>query len=238
MEYEPFPIGFFSPAFDPEIYRSLSGSWPKKNLFKHLPKLGNKFSLSEKNNRLLWVDVISKPPWDDFHRYLTEGKFIENVFLGLNKKRIDIFPYCIKFGKVSYRNELSCRWEFTMLSGDGGSITAHTDSPHKVVTLVLSFSDDWPEDTPGGTELFSVLNPKNSFNIMNRRVPFKKMKFLRQMPFGGNQCTLFVKTFNSLHGLRPLKVPGLMRKAIVVNVVIKKFQDLIEKKVLKKEKRS
>ena len=107
-----------------------------------------------------------------------------------------------------------------MLSGSGGSIKAHTDSPHKIVTLVISFSDDWPEGANGGTELFSALDPKDSFNFLNRTMPFDKLKFLRRMPFGSNKCTLFIKTFNSLHGLRKLDVPGVMRKAIVVNIVI------------------
>ena len=198
MEYEPFPVGFFSPAFDPKTYVDLSASWPRTQKFKHLPELGNKFSLSEKNNRHIWEKVISQSPWSDFHRYLIKGKFIEQVLFDLNEQKIDIFPYVArpKGRHIDYREELCCRWEFTMLNGSGGSISAHTDSPHKIVTLVISFSDDWPEGAPGGTELFSVLDSENSFNFMNRRVPFNELKFLRQMPFGGNQCTLFIKTFN------------------------------------------
>jgi hypothetical protein len=50
FDYEPYPIGLISEVFDPDIYRRLSESYPDKSLFKHMPHLGNKYSLAAANN--------------------------------------------------------------------------------------------------------------------------------------------------------------------------------------------
>ena len=213
MEYEPFPVGFFSPAIPGDIYKELESSWPDHSLFKSLPELGSKFALSGMDNANHWSKLIKSDPWKSFHEYVSSDSFIGIVFKWLKKNSVDIF--------VS--EKISTRWEFSVLPGHGGHIKAHTDSPHKIVTLVLSFSDDWPVDV-GGTEIFKVKRPADSFNFMNRQMPWKKIEFVRRMPFGSNLCTLFVKTHDSLHGVRPLNNPGKMRKTIVINLMIDRLR--------------
>ncbi len=213
MEYEPFPVGFFTPAFPCDIYNEMERSWPEHSLFKSLPELGRKFSLSEMDNEHHWHKMIKSDPWESFHTYVSSDFFIKRVFNTLKKNSVEIF--------VS--EKISTRWEFSMLPGHGGHIKAHTDSPHKVVTLVLSFSEDWPVDV-GGTEIFKVKRPEDSFNFMNRQMSWKKIEFVRRMPFGSNICTLFVKTHDSLHGVRPLNNPGKMRKTIVINLMIDRLR--------------
>lgn len=213
MEYEPFPVGFFSPAFPNDVYNELNRSWPEHRLFRYLPELGNKFSLSEMDNGSHWKRLIKSDPWKSFNAYASSDFFIKRVFKFLRKNNVDVF--------VS--EKISTRWEFSVLPGNGGHIKAHTDSPHKVVTLVLSFSDEWPVDD-GGTEIFKVKRPEDSFNFMNRQMPWKKIEFVRRMPFGPNFCTLFVKTHDSLHGVRPLNNPGKMRKTIVINLMIDRLR--------------
>lgn len=213
MEYEPFPVGFFSPAFSDETYKDLESSWPEHSLFKFLPELGSKFSLSAMDNKNNWLKMIESEPWKSFNEYVSSSSFVKFVFHWLKKKGVDVF--------VS--EKISTRWEFSMLPGHRGYIKAHTDSPHKVVTLVLSFSNDWPVDV-GGTEIFKAKKPEDSFNFMNRQMAWKKIEFIRRMPFGSNLCTLFVKTHDSLHGVRPLNNPGTMRKTIVINLMIDRLR--------------
>jgi len=226
MEYDPYPVGYFCPAFVPDTYDTLQAAWPDESRFVKIPELGNKLSLSRTNNGKFWLKVIKSKPWNLFHRAVSSNSFIKRIIRILHEKEIDIF--------IS-DEKLSTRWEFSMLPGEGGSIIPHTDSPHKIITFIFSFSDDWPEGD-GGTEIYKTKHPKMSFNFMNRQIPWKDIVFLRSMPFCGNQCTLFVKTFNSLHGVRPLDVPGKMRKTITVNIIRDRFKDAVKAKDVAKAK--
>jgi hypothetical protein len=51
-------------------------------------------------------------------------------------------------------------------------------------------------------------------------VPFEEVEVLHTFEFLPNQCVLFVKTFNSLHSVRPMAVPGprRMRRTLTVNI--------------------
>ncbi len=225
IEYEPYPVGYFCPAFPVDTYNVLQEAWPNEDLFLPIPELGNKLSLSRTNNGKHWLRVIKSRPWSLFHRAVTSSSFIERTIRTLHDKGIDIF--------VS-DEKLATQWEFSMLPGEGGSIRPHTDSPHKIITFVFSFSDDWP-DGSGGTEIYKTRHPEMSFNFMNRQIDWNEIVFLRRMPFVGNQCTMFVKTFNSLHGVRPLNVPGRMRKTITVNIVRARFKNVIKARDLIKQ---
>ncbi len=50
FRYEPFPIGVAKPALAEDLYRELVDSYPPQELFAYLPKVGHKYSLSEKSN--------------------------------------------------------------------------------------------------------------------------------------------------------------------------------------------
>ena len=50
FRYEPFPIGIAKPAIADDLYRELVASYPPQELFAYLPKVGHKYSLSEKYN--------------------------------------------------------------------------------------------------------------------------------------------------------------------------------------------
>jgi len=127
IDYEPYPVGYFCPAFPVDTYDVLQESWPDEDLFLRIPELGNKLSLSRINNGKYWLRVIKSRPWSLFHRAITSNSFIERTINTLHEKGIDIF--------VS-DEKLSAQWEFSMLPGDGGSIRQHTDSPHKIITLL------------------------------------------------------------------------------------------------------
>src|SRR5256885_897092 len=55
---------------------------------------------------------------------------------------------------------LSARFEFSMLPANGGFIRPHTDSPHKIITLVVAMLNEgeWNPEFGGGTE---VLRPRD-----------------------------------------------------------------------------
>ena len=119
---------------------------------------------------------------------------------------------------------LKTRFEFSMLPVDGGHIKPHTDSPGKLITLVVSFCDhgEWQSSFGGGTSVLRAVDPRQSFNHMNRQLEFADTETLYTFPFQPNQCVIFVKTFNSLHAVSPMegRSSKAMRKTLTINIEI------------------
>jgi hypothetical protein len=54
---------------------------------------------------------------------------------------------------------------------------------------------------------------------MNRQLEFDDVRAIRSFSFEPNQCVVFVKTFNSLHSVRPMTGPeGAMRRTLTLNI--------------------
>jgi hypothetical protein len=70
LRYDPFPIGLAKPLVDAAVYDEMVASYPDRDLFAYLAKVGHKYSLSEKSNPKAYHDFIrSKPVWRDFHSW-------------------------------------------------------------------------------------------------------------------------------------------------------------------------
>jgi hypothetical protein len=118
---------------------------------------------------------------------------------------------------------LKTRFEFSMLPADGGHIKPHTDSPGKIITLVISMvrSNEWDPKWGGGTSVLRAKDHRHSFNYLNRQLEFDATEVLHTYEFQPNQCVLFIKTFNSLHAVSPLTGPSeAMRKTLTINIEI------------------
>src|SRR5215212_3715398 len=174
--YEPYPIGVAHNVFEDGYYQSLVESFPPAELFKFMPSLGDKYSLSELNNPGQYHEYVSSSgPWREFHRWLKREEFPYEVLSMLRERRIDLgirkpegngakakAPALLGRLRGGARPAAtsghSARFEFSMLPADGGFIKPHTDSPQKIVTLVIAILNDgeWHPSFGGGTE---VLRP-------------------------------------------------------------------------------
>jgi hypothetical protein len=109
-----------------------------------------------------------------------------------------------------------------MLPADGGSVIPHTDVPKKLVTLVVSMVEEgeWDPRWGGGTEVDRTTDFRYAYNWLNRPVPFERVEALHTYEFAPNQCVVFVKTFNSLHCVRPMRGAGssAMRRTLTINI--------------------
>jgi len=117
---------------------------------------------------------------------------------------------------------LSSRFEFSVLKADGGEVAPHTDTPRKVITLVISIvgEGEWPEGFGGGLDINRATDPRHAYNWKNRIVPWDCVEVVDTVPFVPNQCIVFVKTHNSLHSVRRMEHPGSDRLRKTVTVVI------------------
>jgi len=237
LRYEPFPIGVARPIMDDAAYRQYLDRYPPPELFEFIPKVGNKYCLSEKYNSKSYSDWIRQHAcWTEFHRWVKSPDFVFGVLDELSRRSVDLGFKRRSVGqqlKRRLRNLLSGRWwqgeerlsarfEFSMLPAAGGSVTPHTDNPDKIVTMVVSMArpGEWDPGYGGGTEVNRHRRPELSFNQMNGKAEFEDMEKLAVYEFEPNQCVLFVKTFNSWHCVRPMQGNGsnAMRRSLTINI--------------------
>jgi hypothetical protein len=239
FDYEPYPIAFQADVVDPDNYEQMLSSWPATELFAYLPQLGLKYSLSERNNPHEYDRVVSREAiWKAVYAEIKSRAFIEHVLemlrvnqvdLGLKRdcgdsrsKRPTLLPRWLQLLNSVRRRSLSSRFEFSMMPSSGGCIKPHTDSPSKIITLVFTITrpGEWAEEWGGGTDVLRMRDPARSFNIINRQADFTETDVVRTFPFVPNQVVIFVKTFNSWHGVRPMRgaSSSVMRRTLTVNI--------------------
>jgi hypothetical protein len=239
FRYEPFPIGIAKPVIDEAMYSEMIRSFPPIELFEYFPKVGKKYSLSEKCNPREYRNIIrTTPVWRRLHSWIKSSEFIDSVErmlrahhidLGLDKKR----PAGAKLwgqvltdlgrGRLPRRPlRLRARFEFSNLPADGGCVIPHTDAQKKLITLIVSIvkEGEWTDAWGGGTDINRPKDVRYAFNWVNRNVPFEEVEVCDTFPFAPNQCIVFVKTFNSLHSVRPMTGAGTdaLRRTLTINI--------------------
>jgi len=237
FRYDPYPIGLAKPLMNDDIYQTLLTNWPAQEQFANIPKLGNKYSLSERFNPRQYRDLIrNQPVWRDLYRWIKSDAFIQNVLdtlkthyidLGYENapplKRLQQHFKDLRHGRFDLRaKHLRTRFEFSMLPANGGHILPHTDAPSKIVTLIVSIVDEneWNPAFGGGTDVNRPKDHQYSYNQLNRQAAFEAMDVLDTYEFTPNQAVIFIKTFNSWHSVRPMTGfdSPAMRKTLTINI--------------------
>ena len=96
--------------------------------------------------------------------------------------------------------------ELSSIPSDNGMIKPHTDSQHKLASIVIPVtSDNWPDNYAAGTNFLEPLDKKKTFNFVNKTLEFKETKIINTVPFKRNQFLIFLKTYNSLHSVGPIQ---------------------------------
>ena len=91
FRYEPFPIGLAKPLMDPSVYQELVDNYPVVEQFHYIPKLGKKYSLSERFNPRGYKNLIqSQPVWREFHRWIKSDEFVAGVLNALKEHNLDL----------------------------------------------------------------------------------------------------------------------------------------------------
>lgn len=235
--YDPYPIGVAGGIFEEQFYNQLVESFPPVELFNFMPLHGNKYSLSELNNPAAYHEYVhTHAPWREFHQWIKRAEFPGEVLEMLRQYKIDVeVPAAVSgpegsrlkrlvFGdsRAPAQPVLSSRFEFSMLPANSGFIKPHTDSPQKIITLVISMArkDEWNPAFGGGTEVLRPKDITNNYNFKNTYLEFDEVETLTTFEYMPNQCVIFIKTFNSLHAVRPMASQDtkLMRKTLTVNI--------------------
>lgn len=237
MRYEPYPLAVLRPALDKVLYKQLVDAYPASSLFARMPKYDYKLTLSEKFNPENYHRFIEQTPvWKKFHGWLKSEEFIRQTVEFLTRNDIDLEldrafeSPSIRLGRAlgelakgrlpSRPLSLRTRFEFSVLKADGGEVAPHTDTPKKIITLVMTMidEDEWKQEFGGGLDVNRPTDSAYAYNWNNRMVPWDKIEVIDTIPFVSNQCTVFVKTFNSLHSVRKMTQSGseALRKTITI----------------------
>jgi hypothetical protein len=236
FRYEPYPIGLAKPLIEPGLYREMLARYPDREWFMYLEKLGHKYSLSEHFNPTTFRKFLgANPLWNDFNRWIKSRDFTRGVINALADRSLDVgynpdMTVLNQWRKrLTHRGRLNCsasrlisRFEFSMLPADGGNIKPHTDSPSKIITLVVSMVDEgeWDPAFGGGTDVNQAKDVRHNFNQTNDQGRFEDMDVIDTFEFTPNQAVIFIRTFNSWHSVRPMTGKGsdAMRKTLTINI--------------------
>ncbi len=236
LRYEPFPYGVASPLFDEDLYRELVASFPTREYFG-LNRINVKYVLSERvNHRQYRAFLRSAPVWREFHRWIKSDEFIRGVLHQLALRHVDLGyrqrPRIARLGRRilfglsgrrDYRTSLGSRFEFSMLPADGGMVIPHTDSPSKVVTMVLPMvaEGEWERSVGGNTDINVPTVDRLRYNAKNGKGDFDEMAIAESLAFEANRALVFVRTYNSWHSVRPMTAPesSAFRRTVTVTLL-------------------
>jgi len=237
FDYEPYPIGIARPALDSVAYADMVANFPDFTAMDERARLGLKFDLSERRNRRLYDDFVNTHPvWRELRTYVQKGPFIDDTLATLQSHRLDLgirnasfldriqlgLKNLIKRRPLPAIPTLTARFDFSAMPVTGGHIRPHTDTPEKIVTMVVPILEDgeWDPSYGGGT---SVVLPKDRtalFNQVNSYLDFDEVEELRTYAFEPNQALVFIKTFNSWHAVWPMtgNDPNKLRRSLTINI--------------------
>jgi len=214
---EPFTVFYIRDLLWPPFYCELAETFPLLSHFRYREALGNKYLLTESEGESYYDFVKAYPPWQKFYTEIKSINFREQV---LSFLRSHISRSGIQADELA--GSFASRFEFSALPANGGSQRPHTDSPRKVVTLVLSLmkEGEWSPDWGGGTSICAPKDKTLYSNYCNQYLDFDDVEVIDTFPFVPNACVMFVKTSVSWHCVTPINLPGdtPIRKTVAISL--------------------
>ena len=213
---EPYKVFYLRDLLQPQFYRELAESFPLVSQFRYRETLGHKYLLTESEGDAYYGFVAASPPWQKLFDEIKSTRFKEQVLSFLRSHSSE------EIHNGQSADNFVSRFEFSALPTNGGSQRPHTDSPRKVVTLVLSLmkEGEWMADWGGGT---SICLPKDKTlysNYANQYLDFDEVEVIDTFPFAANAGVMFVKTSVSWHCVTPINLPdgAPIRKTVAISL--------------------
>ena len=95
-----------------------------------------------------------------------------------------------------------------MMSADGNYLLPHTDNTKKILTFCLNLTNNnWKKEYGGGFSTFKPKDITKYYNYKDEFLQFSECETIKDYEFDLNTANLFIKTFNSLHGVKVMQGP-------------------------------
>jgi hypothetical protein len=233
--YDPYPYAIIKNIFEKEIYDELKKEFPDSNDEKFDTSGNSKKKDMGKFNKFQ-IDNFKSKNFNNVIKNRKTSKLIYNFFK--SEKFINIIDEFLISNHVNiklikkqnywqsfFKKNFNIYFELSSIPCDGGFIAPHTDAPRKIITCVMPIVDkEEISNLKGvGTSMLEATNIKYKYNFLNQTVPLSDTKEIKYIDFLPNQMLMFIKTYNSLHSVGPIKstnlTKSLKRKSINVSIV-------------------
>jgi hypothetical protein len=239
LDDHPITIFVLEDFVDPNVFARLTETFPKgDSLPGEWTDLGGKRYMQE--NSPEFADFMEKHDlWRRFYNEFKKPHFLKvfNEIFSRHTTRDDIegnwiisqkraWPKLLR--SIGMRGEgapVSVRLEFSSMRGDH-FLPPHTDSPDKLISLMLYFPEAKIADDPdAGTEFYAVKPGKAEFSGWRAGMKsqdmdefFESYELIRKLPFSANKLYGFIKSDRSWHGIRRLSIDaGIERRSLNIN---------------------
>ena len=218
LETNTFPHFYIENFFPKDFYAELLHNLPNRRKYVPLDESGDIIEEGDSNRSVLKLepgelerlDPKESKFWTDLATVL-EGETFTSAITSLTfvhlKQRF--------FGKSEismHSSTMLCRFS------QGYSLGPHTDSPHKLVTIIFYLASDIKNKELGT----SVYIPRDrDFKCDGGpHYKFSDFELLETAPFMPNSLFGFVKTDNSFHGVEKLVDPNITRETLAYNLTL------------------
>jgi hypothetical protein len=216
----PFSHIYCENVFSDSLYLDLLKHLPPRSCYEAISDVGNvgygdfpeRFLFDLTTEGLQKLPSASQEFWQKIVQYFLTYEFrswLMGKFVDTLEEQYDVMP-----SENSVFSTLSLIKDF-----NGYSISPHTDSYTKVLTIIFYL----PEDTTlnhAGTDLYVPLNPifQDSYGTHLPREGFKKVYSL---PFKPNSAFIFPRTNTSFHGVDSFQSSEKTRNTLVYTLKLK-----------------
>jgi len=219
MRY-PYPHFYIREIFPPETYEMLLATLPEQRYYKRLDETGTvpegaypeRFVCDLGDARKAEMECQGEPgPWSELARIFEGPEFAYRVLSVFNDAVVE------RFGQDCELDfEPECR---LVRDFSNYSISPHTDSPRKVVSLLFYMpSDDTMKDL--GTSIYVANDP--NFRCEGRaHHSFKHFKKVVTAPYLPNSLLGFFKTDRAFHGVEKIDRPRIQRDSVLYNIYVR-----------------
>ena len=221
----PFPHIYVRDVFPPDYYKQLREHLPPAGVYKDL-KVLNRVGANYPDSRLVMlvtpenVQALAEPIrsfWDELAQWLLGG--FGRIMLSKFGPFLDQ-----RFGDsraMQFYDEALIVQDYSTYS-----LGPHTDSPAKV----LSFLFYLPADGSLAHLGTSIYVPKDpAFTCTGGpHHPFDRFQRMTTLPYLPNSLFAFVKTYNSFHGVEPIRETGIRRDLLLYDIKVHNPPELRE----------
>lgn len=213
----PYPHFFVHDVFPADFYSALQANLPDPAALLSLEAARGvkgykeRFILGLHPADLARLPASQREFWEGFAQWLLSGRFSQLI---LNRFREPIAHRFSGRNDVDFYHEAMLVQDVTKYK-----LGPHTDSSHKVVTLLFYLPRDESQAHLGT----SIYVPKDgSFRCQgSAHYTFDQFDRVATMPFLPNSVFTFLKTDNSFHGVEPVNDPNTRRWLLLFDIYVR-----------------
>lgn len=216
----PFPHFYLEEIFPPQWYLDLVARLPDQRYYTRLDETGSvpkgaypeRYVCNLTDAIRAEIDADAEPgPWSELRPIFEGPQFAHRLLSGFNDSIV------ARFGQDSELEfETDCR---LVRDFSNYAITPHTDSPHKVVSLLFYMPKD-DSMASLGTSVYVPIDP--NFRCEGKKhhsfSQFKRVMTARYLP---NSLFGFFKTDRAFHGVERIELPRVQRDSLLYNIYVK-----------------